>query len=212
VGETGPHLQVQAEELNHNFRQPHRNLNRAHPSGQIQRSMKKADVLLGIVATFSLFFSGCATTAGPKYDNNQQKDSASVAVGQSSGYSPLAEVADVNIYQVDGLEVGPLGWLFNLNRQTRFLDKAGVVWVSPGKHVLVLTFYQNKTPAGSTGTSDVTGSGTIDTEFAANHLYRISASLGSQDKFEVTLWDETSGLATRSSVGHWEFAGWRGAP
>jgi hypothetical protein len=37
-------------------------------------------------------------------------------------------------------------------------------------------------------------------------------SFGSQDKFKVTLWDETSGLATRSSVGHWEFAGWRGTP
>jgi hypothetical protein len=172
--------------------------------------MKNAAILLGIVATFSLFCGGCATTAGPKYDNNQQNDSASVAVGESAGYSPLAEVADVNIYQVDGLEVGPLGWLFNLNRQTRFLDKAGVVWVSPGKHVLVLTFYQNK-PGGSTSTPDVTGSGTIDAEFAANHRYRISASLGSQDKFEATLWDETSGLATRSSAGHWEFTGWRGA-
>jgi hypothetical protein len=176
--------------------------------------MKKIAIPLGIVAACSLFYGGCATPAGPKYDNNEQKDSASVVVGERSGFSPTAEAADVNIYQVDGLEVGPLGWFFNVNHQARFLDKAGTVWVSPGKHVLALTFYKNMPVAGSAGQApvspDVTGSGTIDAEFAAGHKYAIIASIGSQDRFEVALWDETGGLPTRSSAGHWEFAGWRG--
>jgi hypothetical protein len=171
--------------------------------------MTKAIILLGIVATFGLFFGGCATVAGPKYDYDENKESPSVAVGESFKSSPSTGEADVNIYQIDGLAVGPLGWLFNFNRQARFLDKAGKEWVSPGRHVLALTFYQNKPAAGSTSGADVTGSGTIEAEFAASHMYGITASLGVQDRFEVTLWDETGGLATRSSVGHWEFAGWR---
>jgi hypothetical protein len=174
--------------------------------------MKKAATLVSILATFSLFLSGCATTAGSKYDYNENKDSPSIAVGESFKNSPFIDEADVNIYQIDGLEVGPLGWLFNFNHQGRFLDKAGKVWVSPGRHALALTFYQDKPAAVNTSGSDVTGSGMIEAEFAAGHEYGITVSLGSQDKFEVTLWDETSGLATRSSVDHWEFAGWRGAP
>jgi hypothetical protein len=176
--------------------------------------MKKASILLSIAAALSLFCSGCATVAGSRYDNDQQKDSVGVAVGESHEVPASAAVADINIYQVDGLEVGPLGWLFNFNHQTRFFDKAGTVWVSPGKHVLALTFSKNNPVTGNTGQApvspDVTGSGTVDVDFAANHTYRVSASLVSQDRFEVTLWDETRGLATRSSAGQWEFAGWRG--
>jgi hypothetical protein len=172
--------------------------------------MTKAATLFGIVTIFSLFCGGCATVAGQKYKYNENEESPSVAVGESFSGPSSAGEADVNIYQVDGLEVGPLGWLFNFHHQARFLDKAGKEWVSPGRHMLALTFYQNKPAAGSTGGSNVTGSGTVAAEFTASHQYAITASLGSQDKFEVTLWDETGGLATRSSVGHWEFAGWRG--
>jgi hypothetical protein len=192
-----------------------------------------AYILLGVVATLGLFCGGCAT--GPQYLYTEQKDSASVGVGQTippvntpyagpvwtrpwSGFtttpSPYAGTADVNIDKIDGLGVGfpagPWGQMADTFDDRRMLwVGAGKVWISPGRHTFALTTTQDN---GETDGQRNDGSygpvldwvehatGTIDAEFAANHMYRFTA-LGA----EVRLWDETDGIATRSEVGAWGF-------
>lgn len=207
-----------------------------------------AYILLGFVMTLGLFCSGCAT--GPKYLYTEQKDSASVGVGQtsapevkqthnigsviwsrfwhgsataSSPYdgngNPYAGNGEVNIDKIDGLEAGfpsgqwgQIGEL--LDNQRVLWDKAGKVWISPGRHTLAVTTTQDQEVTygplndGTVGPSEQwyeIATGTIDAEFAANHIYRLTTSSGS----DATLWDETDGVANRSVVGTWAFNGKR---
>jgi hypothetical protein len=193
-------------------------------------------ILLGAVMTLGLFCGGCAT--GPQYLYTEQKDSASVGVGQTippvktpyvgsswnrpwSGFttspSPYAGDGTVNIDKIDGLAAGfpagPWGQIADTFDDRRMLwIGAGKVWISPGRHTLALTTTQDEGETdgrmndGSYG--PVTGwveiaTGTIDAEFAANHIYRLTTSSGS----DAILWDETDGMAKRSKVGIWAFKG-----
>jgi hypothetical protein len=182
--------------------------------------MKKTAILLSIAATFSLFFGGCATAARPKYLNTEQKDSASVGVGQTLGASsPYAgdpnvsinnKFSDVFINKIDDLEANFPA------RGVPFFDTRKQLYISPGKHALVLTFNEID------DCYVYTGSGTVEAEFTANHIYRITACAAPYTparcifaanytiiaaRFDVTLWDETGGIATRASVGNWGIDG-----
>ncbi|HTQ30282.1 MAG TPA: hypothetical protein VMI53_03645, partial [Opitutaceae bacterium] len=150
------------------------------------------------------------SATGPKYAYTEQKDSASVGVGQTlkiAGIfrSPYAGKADVSIDQIDGLEVGFPSGIFNLDQQSQLWAKAGKVWISPGKHALALTFSQ-LTPDETSGPFTFTGSYTVDAEFAADRMYRFTAS-SYEDLCCINLWDETGGPATRSCSGSWVFRG-----
>jgi hypothetical protein len=188
-------------------------------------SMKKAAILSGIVTIFGLFFSGCAT--GPKYLYTEQKDSASVGVGPapdaavasapktwsefwSKLRSPDPIEATVGIQQVDGLS---LGSSFFDSSPKQYLDKAGNISMSPGNHTLVLTFNHSDSDTESNAdgsstetTTDISAMGTVNVEFAANHIYRLEAFL-SGSVFSVTLWDDTGGPSERSRAGYWMFTG-----
>jgi hypothetical protein len=119
------------------------------------------------------------------------------------------------IDQIDGFEVGfpSSGAIFNFGHQAQPWDKAGKVWVAPGKHTFVLSFDRSETEAQSnwnhpgTGTAtDISATGTVDAELAAHHAYRFVA-WASGTAFSVTLWDETGGFANRSNIGNWIFSG-----
>jgi hypothetical protein len=198
--------------------------------------MKKAPVLLGILTVFGLFCGGCSTA--PQYLYTEQKDSASVGVGQTippvntpyvgpllsrpwSGFttspSPYAGNGKVNIDKIDGLDAGfpsgPWGQIADTFDDRRMLwNDMGKVWIAPGRHTLAVSMIAD---AGETDGRLNDGSygpaldwvesatGIIDTEFAANHTYRLTSSGG----FDLTLWDETDGMAKRSEVGTWAFTG-----
>lgn len=146
-------------------------------------------------------------TSGPKYLYTEQSDSASVGVGQTlNGFfrSPYAGESDVSIDQIDGMEVGFPRVVSDPDQQSRLWAKAGKVWLSPAKHALALTFSQ-VAPV-TDGTFTFTGSYTVEAEFSINHMYRFTAS-SYGDLCCINLWDETGGLATRSSAGSWIFRG-----
>jgi hypothetical protein len=195
-----------------------------------------AYISLGIVMTLGLFCGGCAT--GPQYLYTEQKDSASVGVGQTippvntpyvgpllsrpwSGFttspSPYAGSGNINIVKIDGLDAGfpsgPWGQMVDTFDDRRMLwDQAGKVWISPGRHTLAISMIadagetdgqRNDGSIGPVSDWSESATGTIDAEFVANHMYRLI----SWEAFDVTLWDETNGMATRSKVGTWKFKG-----
>jgi hypothetical protein len=204
--------------------------------------MKKAIILLGIATIFGLFCSGCAT--GPKYLYTEQKDSASIGVGQTQppGYYPAYQgTTEVYITQIDGLGLGYGTSFTSLNGVISNLifdpnnHQQMQAWVAPGEHTLSLRFYDDSRTVSTDVWNDQTlstdtvvtativrATGVVFAEFAANHTYRLVASsslseVGSgflsrflhkeSSTVEVTLWDETGGLAMRSRVGSWEFTG-----
>jgi hypothetical protein len=154
------------------------------------------------LATALLLLGGCATV--PRYGYAPQHDSASVGVGQTLNglsTSPYAGGADVVISRIDGQGVGYPASLY---------EARTAVFVSPGRHSIVLSINSVRETDKNNGewasTSAVSATGSFNAEFLANHAYRFTAELEG-GRFEVTLWDETGGLATRSSAGGWEFGG-----
>jgi hypothetical protein len=190
---------------------------------------RAAYILSGIVMTLGLFCGGCAT--GPQYLYTGQKDSASIALGPAPvaavaqapmtwsgfwsrfipkfGRSSAPMEAGVSIRRIDGLYLG--GSVFDFSPKP-YIDKAGKISIPPGTHTLVLMLgYSDSESIYNDGgttvtTTNINASDPVDVVFAANHVYRFEASL-SGSTFEVTLWDETGGVATRSTTGNWVFAG-----
>ena len=168
-------------------------------------------------------FSGCVTRPSARsassisldrnYTYTEKQHFASVVVGEDfSGEEALKE-ADVNIYLIDGKTAGTLFHLPGVKHQTLRADKAGGVWVSRGSHALSLTYFWRIPASGDSGSrTDVAGAGSIEANFVADHAYALTAILSGKNEFAVTLWDETNGMAARTSIGHWEFAGWTGRP
>jgi hypothetical protein len=180
---------------------------RPNPFGSLFRSlMTKAAILsVVIVIIFGLFCGGCAI--GPKFLHTEQKDSAIIEGPRGAADLPYLGSSTVTISKIDGVDLG----FFNAFEASSpgllscwmgyFLKPLSIV---PGKHVLVMDFQKiENDPASPGGSYLYTGSGTIKAEFAANHIYRITAT----GCFSVTLWDETGGLSTRSIVKTWGFDG-----
>jgi hypothetical protein len=142
-------------------------------------------------AAFLLLIAAAAVTGCATYRYPAQQYSAYVRGQHNSLWfgTLLPLLGETNILKIDGQTLGPF-LTGNANSGTH---------VSPRKHEILVLSKSAKTNYDNITTFVVA-------EFVAGHMYRFVISGSDQ----ITLWDETAGLARRTSVDHWAFDGWGG--
>jgi hypothetical protein len=164
---------------------------------------------IGLILTCS--FGGCAT--GPKWTHTPQAndaiimDPAAVENGLGSSYGD----SNVLIEKINGLTANFAASQMGLNWPF-FGEGKHPLYLSPGKHQLVLNFYwSHEVDTQHVGKKtvhtdiDIDSAGkdlTVDASFSPGRKYRLTAwHVG--EYFEVTLWDETNGHEKRQQVQMW---------
>ena len=174
--------------------------------GAKMQAVTNAGMQSTLAAGLVLFCAGCVS--GPKYEYAQQKDSAIIEgpVGpvQGKAYGDC----HIHIISVDGL----ISTFEASSPGLTWPDYGFRLFLSPGRHTLVLDVEETDEEVGNVGGSRTGAVGwftagakpTVTATFVASHVYRFTASIDPSDRFiALTLWDETGGSATRSRVTDW---------
>jgi hypothetical protein len=157
-----------------------------------------------------LLLSGCV--GGPQYHSTAPNGSASIEGPPIPSQGAADGTCGIHITGVDGLA-------FDFTASSPGLTWPGYVglkpmYLAPGWHTLELNISYSDPKYGNVGGGAVGEVGVyaagskpmVKMELAANHIYRITATLIGR-AIEVTLWDETSGIGNRTSVRSWTTKG-----
>jgi len=154
----------------------------------------------------SLLLAGCAS--GPRYSYTQAPDSARILAYNAPSPFPNDTSCYITVTKLDGRR---LAFSASIPGLRRLLGKPSEpLYLSPGTHTMTLDLSEidnvigpNSDASGIVATDSSGGTKVIVFAFLRGHVYRMAGHL-SGGAFDITLWDESDGAATRKVAGEWQ--------